>query len=61
MVRNVDGEVWNDNKRLNPRGGNDFWESGVVRPDRILRDLVKILHPEIIPETDTLFYYRPIR
>ncbi len=34
--------VWNDNKRLNTKGGNDFWESGVVRPDLLLRDLVGI-------------------
>ena len=34
--------VWNDNNRLNPKGGNDFWESGVVRPDLLLRDLVGI-------------------
>ena len=31
------GEVYNHDKRLNPAGGNDFWESGVVRPDLLLR------------------------
>ncbi len=34
--------VWNDNKRLNAKGGNDFWESGAVRPDLLLRDLAGI-------------------
>ena len=38
--------VWNDNNRLNAKGGNDFWESGVVRPDLILRDLVGIFSCE---------------
>ena len=41
------GNVFNCTRRLSPRGGNDFWESGVVRPDRILGDLIKIFHPEL--------------
>ena len=32
--------VWNNNRRQTPAGGSDFWESGVVRPDRILSDLI---------------------
>ncbi|MBT8341986.1 MAG: ABC transporter substrate-binding protein, partial [Desulfatitalea sp.] len=28
--------VYNNNKRLNPHGGNDFWESGTLRPDMVL-------------------------
>lgn len=38
--------VWNDNKRLNAKGGNDFWESGVVHPDLLLRDLVGIFNED---------------
>lgn len=53
-VRN--GAVWNCDRRLNPSGGNDFWESGVVHPDLVLRDLVKIFHPELVPEP--FVYYR---
>ena len=49
--------VWNDNKRLNAKGGNDFWESGVVRPDLLLRDLVGIFSGN---STATSEYYRPI-
>jgi iron complex transport system substrate-binding protein len=37
-------------------GGNDYWERGVVRPDLILADLVKILHPEIDSSKDFNFY-----
>jgi iron complex transport system substrate-binding protein len=48
------GAVYNSTKRVNTAGGNDFWESGVVNPDLILRDLIKIFHPELIPED---FYY----
>lgn len=39
--------IFNNNLRLSPGGGNDYWERGVVRPDLILSDLVKIFHPDI--------------
>lgn len=35
--------VYNNNRRQTPSGGSDFWESGVVRPDLVLRDLRAIL------------------
>ena len=41
VVRNR--RVYNNNARQTPAGGSDFWESGVVRPDVILRDLRTIL------------------
>lgn len=54
------GQVFNNNARVTPQGGSDFWESGVVRPDRILRDLVQILHPGNLA-SDTLYYYRRLQ
>ena len=50
--------VWNDNKRLNSKGGNDLWESGVVRPDLLLRDLIGIFSED---DAHTPIYYKPIR
>uniref|UniRef100_UPI004027618F ABC transporter substrate-binding protein n=1 Tax=Candidatus Cryptobacteroides bacterium TaxID=3085639 RepID=UPI004027618F len=50
--------VWNDNNRLNPNGGNDFWESGVVRPDLLLRDLIGIFRGEYGYAT---IYYKSIK
>ena len=50
--------VWNDNNRLNANGGNDFWESGVVRPDLLLRDLVGIFRGE---DNRTPIYYKSIK
>lgn len=41
--------VYNANKRSNATGGNDYWESGVVRPDLLLSDMLKIAHPELMP------------
>lgn len=50
--------VYNNNLRANPRGGNDFFESGIVHPDLVLRDLIKIFHPSLIP--DDFVYYRQL-
>ena len=52
------GEVYNCDKRRVTGGGNDYWESGVVHPDVILRDLIKIFHPELVSEE--FVYYRKI-
>jgi len=41
-------QVWNNNRQVNAAGGNAYWESGVVRPDLILKDLVMILHPGLL-------------
>lgn len=54
----VNGRVWNNNRRTNPAGGNDYYESAVVRPDVVLRDLVSILHPELEPEWEPVYYRR---
>lgn len=48
--------AYNNNLRLTATGGNDYWESAVVRPDIVLRDLIHIFHPELAP--DSLYYYR---
>lgn len=51
------GRIYNNIKRTTPEGGNDFWESGSVRPDLVLADLVKIMHPELETPDDSLEYY----
>ncbi|WP_116115322.1 ABC transporter substrate-binding protein [Austwickia chelonae] len=50
------GRVWTFTKRMTPGGGNDYWQSGVVRPDRVLADLVAILHPELMPGHEFTYY-----
>lgn len=37
-------KIYNNNKIENANGGNDFWETGVVRPDLLLSDLAAIFH-----------------
>lgn len=53
------GGVFNNNRRMGKGGGNDFWELGVVRPDFILSDLIKIFHPTL-PLTDSLYFYKKL-
>ena len=51
--------VYNSNFRMSRGIANDFWESGIVNPHLILADLIKILHPELLPDHQ-LFYYKQI-
>lgn len=55
--------VFNNNRRQTPAGGSDFWESGVVRPDLVLRDLCAIFGtgtpaPANPTGTAELYYYK---
>ncbi len=50
------GKVFNNNARLNEQGGNDYWESGIVHPDIVLKDLIRIFHPEILPDHELVYY-----
>jgi iron complex transport system substrate-binding protein len=51
-------QVYNINRRCNANGGNDYWESGVVRPDLLLSDMIKIVHPEILPNYQLTYMER---
>ncbi|MEZ4663644.1 MAG: ABC transporter substrate-binding protein [Caldilineaceae bacterium] len=48
--------VWNNNKKQNANGGNDYYESAVAQPDVVLADLISIFHPELLPDHDTVYY-----
>jgi len=54
------GKVYNNNKRSISGGGNDYWESGALYPDIILKDIASILHPGIFGDYE-LFYYRKLK
>ena len=53
------GHLFNNDKRLNDKSGNDYWESGVANPHIVLKDLIKIFHPELL--THELYYYRELK
>lgn len=50
--------VFNNNLRENKNAGNDYWESGIVNPHLVLKDLIKIFHPNLIEHK--LFYYKKL-
>ncbi|MEM6629311.1 MAG: ABC transporter substrate-binding protein [Bacteroidota bacterium] len=54
------GNVYTFNKRMSENGGNDYWESGMTRPDLILKDVIKIFHPELLPNHQ-LHYYKKLQ
>jgi iron complex transport system substrate-binding protein len=55
-----EGHVYNNNARVNQQAANDYWEMGIVEPHILLADLIKILHPELLPN-HRLQYYRRLK
>lgn len=49
-------QVYNNTRQTTEGGGNPIWEDGIVRPDYVLADLIHILHPDLLPEHDFVFY-----
>ena len=53
-------KVYNEGKLYTITGkaegkANDYFESGVVRADLVLKDYIKIFHPELLPEYNLTF------
>jgi iron complex transport system substrate-binding protein len=51
-----EGSVFNNNKRVNKHGGNDYWESGTVNPHILLKDIASILNPGLFPGYEPFYY-----
>ncbi len=51
--------LYNYSKKIGPQGGYDIFESGYARPDRVLADIIKILHPQLLPDYET-YYFEPL-
>jgi len=49
-------KIFNNNLRSNLNGGNDYWESGIIKPQLILKDLVEIFHPGTFSDYSPYFY-----
>ena len=45
--------IYNNTLKTTPEGGNDFWESGAVRPDLVIEDLLSIMSDD----SDASFCY----
>jgi len=50
------GKVYSYDARKGAKGGSEYLELGYLRPDIILKDLVKIAHPELLPEYQLYFH-----
>lgn len=51
------GNLYNNTRFTNAKGYSNYWETGMIYPDRILSDLILIFHPELKPEVKNEFYY----
>lgn len=53
------GNVWSNSLRISPDGmASDFFESAVFRADLLLRDYIKILHPELNSADPFVYMYK---
>jgi iron complex transport system substrate-binding protein len=52
------GAVYSNYARAGAGGGNDFYESGVVNPHIILKDMMKIFHPDVLPDHHLHYYMK---
>lgn len=55
-----EGHVYTYDKRKGAKGGSEFLELGYLRPDLILSDLIKILHPGLL-KNDSLYFHGRLR
>jgi len=53
-----DKNIYNIFGRYTEGGGNDYYESAVMNPHIVLKDNVKIFHPELLPEHKLVYYNR---
>ena len=49
-------KIYNNNAKVNVYGGIDYWESGIVNPHVILKDMIAIFNPELIPDYELVYY-----
>lgn len=51
-----EGSAYTNNARSNANGGSDYFENGYANPDALLADLVRIFHPDVLPEHELVYY-----
>lgn len=55
------GNLYNNIKNTNNKGYSDYWETGIIFPDRVLSDLILIFHPELKSQIkNDLYYYKKL-
>ncbi len=53
-----EGLVYNFTSKKGPTGGILYYELGPNRPDLVLKDVIKILHPELLPNHEWYFFQK---
>ncbi len=51
--------VYNYDARENANSGNDYFENGIANPQDVLADLIRIFHPDLLPDHQ-LIYFRQL-
>ena len=52
-----EGKIYNNTRQVGEQAdGNPFWERGVAEPHLILRDLIHIFHPHLLPDYQPVYY-----
>lgn len=49
---------YNNDRKHNSYGYNDYYESGICLPHLVLQDLINILHPGYLSEKELIYYYQ---
>jgi iron complex transport system substrate-binding protein len=55
-----EGNIYQFSKRINPNGGLDYYESGVMHPDILLKDLIWVFHHELLDSSYEPVYLKKI-
>ncbi len=50
--------VFNNNARVTPEGGNDIFEEGAADPAALLADMLTIFHPELLPQHSLKWFHK---
>ena len=48
-------QIYSFSKRRSENGGVEYFEFGPLQPDVVLKDLIKVVHPELLPEYEPYF------
>lgn len=51
--------IYSYTKRVNESGANDYLESAYLRPDLVLADYIKMLHPQLLNDAE-FTYFQPL-
>lgn len=52
----INKSIFEPDRRTTKQGGNDFWETGALRVDLIIRDYINMLHPGVLDQNELYFF-----